>query len=283
MKINKLSKISNLKDGNRIYGVYHCYFKDQKKTRYGDPFLNLSLSDSSGNINAKIWNNADYYNSKFDEGDIICVKADTDIYRSKLVLNVLHIDRFKDDRYLTYGFNPNTLIPKLDIDVKNLWMEVSAYFSKTGNYKALIKSIHKEYKSEFLRFPFSMTIRSQKEQSYIFTIYKAFKIADLLLMDDFNKNMNRHLLYSMIFLNKFSNLTSYEKKITYSLKEEALKRGEVNMFYDIFKKYKKTISADDYFILEKSLFDSKSKDFQVESDAINNIFSLIESTMDKND
>ena len=102
-------------------------------------------------------------------------------------------------------------------------------------------------------------------------------------MDDFNKNMNRHLLYSMIFLNKFSNLTSYEKKITYSLKEEALKRGEVNMFYDIFKKYKKTISADDYFILEKSLFDSKSKDFQVESDAINNIFSLIESTMDKND
>ena len=283
MKINKLSKISNLKDGSRIYGVYHCYFKDQKKTRYGDPFLNLSLSDSSGNINAKIWNNADYYNSKFDEGDIICVKADTDIYRSKLVLNVLHIDRFKDDRYLTYGFNPNTLIPKLDIDVKNLWMEVSAYFSKTGNYKALIKSIHKEYKSEFLRFPFSMTIPSQKEQSYIFTIYKAFKIAHLLLMDDFNKNMNRHLLYSMIFLNKFSNLTSYEKKITYSLKEEALKRGEVNMFYDIFKKYKKTISSSDYFILEKILFDSKAKDFQLELDTINNIFSLIESTRCEND
>ena len=283
MKINKLSKISDLKDSNRVYGVYHCYFKDQKKTRYGDPFLNLSLSDSSGNINAKIWDNADYYNSKFDEDDIVCVKGDTDIYRSKLVLNVLHIDRFKEERYLTYGFNFNTLISKLDVDVKNLWMEVSAYFSKTGNYKALIKSIHKEYKSEFLRFPFSMILPNQKEQSYIFTIYKAFKIADSLLMDDFNKKMDRHLLYSMIFLYKFSNLTSYEKKITYSLKDEASKRGEANMFYDIFKKYKKTISSDDYFILEKCLFDSKSKDFQIELDIIANIFSVIQSSKDEND
>ena len=85
MKINKLSKISDLTDSSRIYGVYHCYFKDQKKTRYGDPFLNLSLSDSSGNINAKIWGNADYYNSKFDEGDIVLqntFKIDkTDLYK----------------------------------------------------------------------------------------------------------------------------------------------------------------------------------------------------------
>ena len=283
MKISKLSKISDLTDSSRIYGVYHCYFKDQKKTRYGDPFLNLSLSDSSGNINAKIWDNADYYNSKFDEGDIVCVKGDTDIYRSKLVLNVSHISRFENDRYLAYGFNPNTLISKLEVDVKSLWNEVTAYFSKTEKCKGLIKSICKDYKKEFLSFPFSMELPYQIEKSYIFTIYKAFKIADLLLLDDFNKNINPHIVYTMIFLYKFSNLTSYEKKITYSLKDEAVKRGELNMFYDIFKKYKKTISADDYFILEKGLFDSKSKDFHIELDIITNIFSVIQTSKDEND
>ena len=55
------------------------------------------------------------------------------------------------------------------------------------------------------------------------------------------------------------------------------------MFYDIFKKYKKTISADDYFILEKGLFDSKSKDFNIESDMIANIFSLIQASKNEND
>ena len=254
-----------------------------KKTRYGDPFLNLSLSDSSGNINAKIWDNADYYNSKFDEGDIVCVKGDTDIYRSKLVLNVSHISRFEDDRYLAYGFNTNTLISELEVDVKSLWNEVTAYFSKTEKCKGLIKSICKDYKKEFLSFPFSMELPYQIEKSYIFTIYKAFKIADLLLLDDFNKNINPHIVYTMIFLYKFSNLTSYEKKITYSLKDEAVKRGELNMFYDIFKKYKKTISADDYFILEKGLFDSKSKDFHIELDIITNIFSVIQTSKDEND
>ena len=52
------------------------------------------------------------------------------------------------------------------------------------------------------------------------------------------------------------------------------------MFYDIFKTYKKTISPDDYFILEKSLFDSKSKDYLLERDAVSKVFGLIDGLRD---
>ena len=141
-----------------------------KKTRYGDPFLNLSLSDSSGNINAKIWDNADYYNSKFDEGDIVCVKGDTDIYRSKLVLNVSHISRFEDDDIWLMALTPNTLISELEVDVKSLWNEVTAYFSKTEKCKGLIKSICKDYKRIFKLSIFNGIAISNRKILYLYNL-----------------------------------------------------------------------------------------------------------------
>ncbi len=283
MKIFKLSKISDLKEGSLIYGIYQCYYKDQKKTRYGDPFLNLSLSDKTGSINAKLWDNAFHYCEKFNEGDIVSIKAKADIYRSKLVLNILHIDRFSNDRYSCYGFNSDSLISNMDIDVKKMWLEISQYFSKTGRYNPLIKSIHKDFKSEFLTFPYNMTLPFQIESSYVFTIYKALNIADAILLNIANKELNSDILYSLIFLSQFSNLSSYEKDVIYRLKDEASKRGEENMFYDIFKKYKKTIPSKEYFLLEKSLFDSKAKDFNKEIEIVNSIFNLIVGVENEND
>ena len=280
MKKNKLSKISELKDGSLIYGVYYCFYKEQKKTRYGDPFLNLALSDSTGNINGKLWENSSHYDLKFNEGDIVSVKAKADVYRSQLVLNILHINKFNKSIYSAYGFNPDSLVSSLEINTKDIWKDFMKYFSKTGVYKNMIKTIYKDYKTEILKFPYEMSLPFQKEHSYICTIYRSLKVADALLLDDFNKNTKQDIIYALIFLKQFYLVTSYEKNIIYSLKEEASKRGEENMFYDIFKTYKKTISPDDYFILEKSLFDSKSKDYLLERDAVSKVFGLIDSLRD---
>ena len=280
MKKNKLSKISELKDGSLIYGVYYCFYKEQKKTRYGDPFLNLALSDSTGNINGKLWENSSHYDLKFNEGDIVSVKAKADVYRSQLVLNILHINKFNKSIYSAYGFNPDSLVSSLEINTKDIWKDFMKYFSKTGVYKNMIKTIYKDYKTEILKFPYEMSLPFQKEHSYICTIYRSLKVADALLLDDFNKDTKQDIIYALIFLKQFYLVTSYEKNIIYSLKEEASKRGEENMFYDIFKTYKKTISPDDYFILEKSLFDSKSKDYLLERDAVSKVFGLIDSLRD---
>ncbi len=280
MKKNKLSKISEVKDGSLIYGVYYCFYKEQKKTRYGDPFLNLSLSDSTGNINGKLWENYSHYDLKFDEGDIVCLKAKADIYRSHLVLNILHINKFNQNIYEKYGFDPETLVSRIDVDPKVLWKDIVIYFSKTGPYKSMIKEIYKNYKTEVLRFPYEMSLPFQKEQSYVHTICRSLKIAETLLSNDFNKNMKSDLIYALILLKQFSLIVSYEKNIIYVLKEEASKRGQSNMFYDIFKTYKKSIFSDDYFVLEKSLFDSKSKDCILEIDIVNKVFELINSIRD---
>ena len=128
-----------------------------------------------------------------------------------------------------------------------------------------------------------MELPFQKEHSYIYTIYSALKIIDAILLSDFTKDAKSDILYALIFLRQFSLITSYKKNIIYSLKEEADKRGQENMFYDIFKTYKKSIPIDDYFILEKSLFDSKSTDCTLEVVTANKVFGLIASIRSSND
>ena len=208
MKKNKLSKISELKDGSLIYGVYYCFYKEQKKTRYGDPFLNLALSDSTGNINGKLWENSSHYDLKFNEGDIVSVKAKADVYRSQLVLNILHINKFNKSIYSAYGFNPDSLVSSLEIDTKDIWKDFMKYFSKTGVYKNMIKTIYKDYKTEILKFPYEMSLPFQKEHSYICTIYRSLKVADALLLDDFNKDTKQDIIYALIFLKQFYLVTS---------------------------------------------------------------------------
>ena len=88
----KLSKIKEIKNQKIIHGVFHCKYKELKKTKYGDPYIALGLIDASGNIGGKLWKNSEYYSELFDEGDIVAIKGSPNLYRNNIELNISHID-----------------------------------------------------------------------------------------------------------------------------------------------------------------------------------------------
>ena len=63
----KLTKIKDIKNQDVVYGIFYCKYKELKKTKYGDFYINISLIDSSGSINAKLWKHSEHYSNKFDE------------------------------------------------------------------------------------------------------------------------------------------------------------------------------------------------------------------------
>ena len=52
----KTKHIDEFKIGQNIYGFYQSIFKEKKISKNGDPYIDLSLRDNTGHINAKIWN-----------------------------------------------------------------------------------------------------------------------------------------------------------------------------------------------------------------------------------
>ena len=71
----KLTTINSFKLGSQIKGFFLCHQKYLKTTRFGDPFIDLVLKDSTGSIRGKIWSNVEYFSSKFNKGDVVAAKG----------------------------------------------------------------------------------------------------------------------------------------------------------------------------------------------------------------
>lgn len=272
----KLLSVKEISNQDVVYGIFYCKYKELKKTKYGDRYINIGLSDNSGSLNSKVWENSEFYHSKFSEGDIVAVKGTPNLYRSKIELNIAHISKCDSSKYEKYGFDPTMIIPKIDLDSKILWKEISAYFKKTGNRQALIKKMYSDYKESIVLFPSNTEPGFQVEGSYLRDISKALSIADTLLNSVSDKELIDHeLIYSLIFLIRFDLITGYDKDIVYKVNNEASDRGFLAVFYDAFKKYRKLIDKKLFFTIEKCVFDSECEDFVLEKKITKEIFSLI--------
>ena len=268
-----LNKISNQ---DIVYGIYYCSYKELKKTKYNDKFISIGLSDCSGSLDSKVWNNCDFYDSKFNEGDIIAVKGFPNLYRNKIELNIASILKCNPLMYEKYGFSLDMIISKVNFDVGVVWRGIASYFKKTGLKSPLIKKIFYDYKHLILTYPSNMEPMLQKEGAFVTDLYKALKLVNVLLDKVPERdNINCDLIYSLIFLVKFDLITGYEKKIIYSLKKESSDRGLQTVFSDIINKYKNTIEKKSFFNLEKSIFDSKSDEFEFEKKIVEKVYTLI--------
>ena len=268
-----LNKISNQ---NIVYGIYYCSYKELKKTKYNDRFISIGLSDSSGSLDSKIWNNCDFYDSKFNEGDIVAVKGFPNLYRNKIELNIASILKCSPLIYEKYGFSLDMIISKVDFDVSVIWRGIARYFKKTGLKSPLIKKIYYDHKQSILAYPSNMDPMLQKEGAFVMDLYKALELVNVLLCEIPERdNIDYDLIYSLIFLKKFDLITGYKKNFIYSLTKESSDRGLQIVFSDVIKKYKNTIEKKSFFNLEKSIFDSKCEEFEFEKKIVEKVYSLI--------
>jgi len=80
--------IKELKDNDRVHGHYLAKEKKVGQTKKGDPFLSITLSDRTGDIEARVWDNALQFSSLFKEGDILDVRGQTGSYKGQIQLTL---------------------------------------------------------------------------------------------------------------------------------------------------------------------------------------------------
>ena len=271
----KLLRIRDIKAQDIIYGIFHCKYKELKKTKYGDPYLSLGLFDSSGSIEGKLWHNSHHYDERFDEGDIVAIKGSPNIYRKNIEINISHIGKYDSSIHDTYGFSSDSIVANTGFDTLSLFQQICSYFKYAGSNSDIIKAIYKDYKKSILSVPYKVDADCQVEGSYLISLYRSLKIFDLLYSSSFKKDaIDSELVYSLIFLKKFYIVSGYEKRIIYVLNEESIDRGAINVFHDCLQDYKKLVSRKDFSRLERCLFNSEST--SSEQIIVNEIFRLAE-------
>jgi 3'-5' exoribonuclease len=104
----KVAYVSDLTPDTVITSFFLVCEKELRSTREGKPFLRLELSDRSGTIEARLWDNVEDFAVLFDRDDIIKVQARVENYKNRLQLAVERLRRAEPGEVDLSDFFPHT-------------------------------------------------------------------------------------------------------------------------------------------------------------------------------
>ena len=196
----KLHQINDFKVGKPIMGFFLCNEKEVKKTRNGDLFLNLQLSDKTGTVYGKMWNHIDVFNNRFKKGDIVAVKGIPEKYKNELELIITNINIGIKSRYEKYGLNPKSIIPTTKTPIKTLWKELLVIIKNVSNthLKKILNNIFKENRSIIEVLPVKIDNHILVRGGFLEKIVSAGKLANRI--KNHYKNIDADLLVAATLL-----------------------------------------------------------------------------------
>jgi len=92
-----VSAIADLAEDRVVEGVYAVARKQRLRTKSGSAYLALELVDPSGRVDARVWNDVDLLDARFDEGDAVRVLGRVERFRDRLQLEVRSLERADAD------------------------------------------------------------------------------------------------------------------------------------------------------------------------------------------
>ena len=88
--------IADLTAERVVEGVYAVARKRRLRARSGSPYIALELVDPSGRVEARVWNDVELLDARFEEGDAVRVLGRVEQYRDRLQLDVRTLEAVPD-------------------------------------------------------------------------------------------------------------------------------------------------------------------------------------------
>ena len=79
-----MTTIRELEAERTVEGVYAVARKQRRSTRGGKPYLVLELVDPSGRVEARVWDDVELLDRRFEEGDAVRVLGQVESFDGRL-------------------------------------------------------------------------------------------------------------------------------------------------------------------------------------------------------
>src|SRR5580658_4069536 len=88
--------VSELEPNQLITGIFLVSHKDVRQKKTGEPYLSLTLSDRSGDLDAKMWDNAAEAMDTFHRDTFVRVKGMVQVFQNRPQLTIHRIQPVAD-------------------------------------------------------------------------------------------------------------------------------------------------------------------------------------------
>jgi 3'-5' exoribonuclease len=100
--------IADLVLDTHIQSTFLASAKATRQTKYGDPYLCVTLTDRTGSVEARAWENADMLAARFDADDFVLVSAAVTSYQDTLQLKLQDIELVDESQVEIRDFMPTS-------------------------------------------------------------------------------------------------------------------------------------------------------------------------------
>jgi len=101
--------IEDLKVGEKIDAIFLLRKKEILRTKQNKPYLNLQVSDKTGAIDAKVWEDAEAINRRIESGSAVTIKGTITSWRDNTQISIEGIEPAPAEKY-----NTDELIRSID-------------------------------------------------------------------------------------------------------------------------------------------------------------------------
>jgi len=228
--------IQDFQENSVISGYFAVFSKDVRKTKTDKDYLDLTLMDKTGSINAKIWDNIENFNGIFEKGDAVAVKGQITSYNNELQLKIESIRRVNPDQDKAYGFTFADLMPGTEKDIDELWLDIQNTIESLNNQylKSLVHNIFSEHEEQLKTHPASMILHHAWRGGLLEHIHSMKNIAEGVCRN--YTELDRDLVICGVLLHDIGKLIELESGLATTYTDSGNFVGHIVLGRDILLK-----------------------------------------------
>ena len=149
--------IENLREGDRISGIYLCKTRQSALTKAGKPYENLIFQDKTGTVDGKIWDPNSGGIDDFDSLDYVDIVADVTMFQGQPQLNVKRARKAREGEY-----DPKDYLPVSSKDIEGMYKELLGFINRVSNpyLSKLLKNVFVDDQEFTKAFKFSSAAKT---------------------------------------------------------------------------------------------------------------------------
>ncbi len=93
-----MQTIASLKEGDWVEDIYLVTSKQISTAKNGVTYLSLKLADKTGEIDGRLWDNADEVSGKFEREDFVRIRGMASVYQGSMQIKMKTLEKVDDSR-----------------------------------------------------------------------------------------------------------------------------------------------------------------------------------------
>ncbi|MEK6759247.1 MAG: HD domain-containing protein [Deltaproteobacteria bacterium] len=219
--------VKDIKERDNVSDVFLVTKKESGVSKSGKPYLVLKLMDSSGEIESRVWDDAERLDKNFQKNDIVNIKGYTVAYQGGLQINLSAIATAPEGQYSLRDFMPASLR-----DPAEMVVELDGVIASINdvNLKALLKAVFEDpaLRSRFISSPAAKSMHHAYLSGLMEHVLSICSLA-AKVSDHYGAAINKDLLISGALLHDIGKIYELSCERSFEYTDEGRLLGHITI------------------------------------------------------